>query len=265
MRKTTLILLAPLMLCAANWQDTLNTAVNASSSLSKSTDSTSSQNTATSGVKEALSLGAKQAVSMLGSEGGFLNNTAVKIPLPASVKPVASAAEKLGGKSYVDDFVKTMNTAASKAVPKTATILSDTINSMSVDDAKAIVAGSDTAATDYFKSKAGTKLLNAIMPIVKESMNDNKVMASYQSLKGFAGGSNAASGLSNNALVGQASSLAKGLGMGDAIPNGDESIEDYVGRKTLDGLFYMIAQKEKALRANPLGSGSKIIADVFGK
>ncbi len=265
MLKQTLILIVPLMLSAA-WQDTLNSAISATTQQTNSTGSTTSQSSATSGVKEALSLGAKQAVSLLGKDDGFLSNSAVKIPLPSSLKPVATAAEKLGGKSYVDDFVKTMNTAASKAVPKTASILSDTISAMSVEDAKSIVSGSNTAATDYFKSKAGTKLLTAIMPIVKESINDNKVMSSYQSLKGFAGGSNGAtSGLANNALVGQASSLAKGLGMGDAVPNSDESIEDYVGRKTLDGLFYMIAEKEKALRSNPIASGSKIIADVFGK
>lgn len=262
-----LILLAPLLLCGANWQDTVNSAINEASN-SKTTPSTgtsSSQSTASSGVKEALSLGAKQAVSLLGKEDGFLNNSAVKIPLPASMQPLASAAEKLGGKSYVDDFVKTMNTAASKAIPKTASILSDTISNMSVEDANAIVKGSNTAATDYFKTKSGTKLLDAIMPIVKESINENKVMSSYQSLKGFAGGSSATSGISNNALVGQASSIAKGLGMGDSVPKGDESIEDYVGRKTLDGLFYMIAEKEKALRSNPLSSESSIIQQVFGK
>lgn len=262
-----LILLAPLLLCATTWQDSVNSALNATSTPKTTSQSGSSttQSTATSGVKEALSLGAKQAISLLGKEDGFLSNSAVKIPLPASMKPLASAAEKLGGKSYVDDFVKTMNTAASKAIPKTASILGDTISNMSVEDANAIVKGSNTAVTDYFKTKSGAKLLDAIMPIVKESINENKVMSSYQSLKGFAGGSNASSGLSNNALVGQASSIAKGLGMGDAVPNGDESIEDYVGRKTLDGLFYMIAEKEKTLRSNPLSSGSSIIQQVFGK
>lgn len=262
-----LILLAPLLLCAANFQDALNTAVSATSTQKTTTASTSttSQSSATSGVKEALSLGAKQAVSLLGSDGGFLNNSAVKIPLPSSMKPVATAAEKLGGKSYVDDFVKTMNTAASKSVPKTASIFSDTISAMSVEDANAIVSGGNTAATDYFKTKAGAKLLSAIMPIIKESINENQVMSSYQSLKGFAGGSNATSSITNNAMVGQASSIAKGFGMGDAVPSGDESIEDYIGRKTLDGLFYMIAEKEKALRSNPLASGSSIIQQVFGK
>ena len=262
-----LILLAPLMLCAANWQDAVNTAISATSTPKQATTSNtaSTQSSATSGVKEALSLGAQQAVSLLGKEGGFLNNSAVKIPLPPSIKPIASAAEKLGGKSYVDDFVTTMNTAATKAVPKTASILSDTISAMSVEDANAIVKGSNTAATDYFKTKAGAKLLSAIMPIVKESMNESKVMSSYQSLKGFAGGNSATSGLSNNAMLGQASSIAKGLGMGDSVPNNDENIEDYVGRKTLDGLFYMIAEKEKTLRSNPLASGSSIIQQVFGK
>lgn len=267
MLRTSLILLAPLILCAANWQDAVNSAINETSSLktSSQTSANTSQNTASSGVKEALSLGAKQAISLLGKEDGFLNNSVVKIPLPASMKPLASAAEKMGGKSYVDDFVKTMNTAASKAIPKTASILSDTISNMSVEDANAIVKGTNTAATDYFKTKSGTKLLSAIMPIIKESINDNKLMSSYQSLKGFAGGSGATSALSSNALVGQASSIAKGMGMGDSVPNGDENIEEYVGRKTLDGLFYMIAEKEKALRSNPLASGSSIIQQVFGK
>lgn len=264
----SLILLAPLVLCAANWQDAVNTVVSATTTPKTTTTSgstTSSQSSATSGVKEALSLGAQQAVSLLGKEGGFLNNSAVKIPLPASMKPVATAAEKLGGKSYVDDVVKTMNTAATKAVPKTASILSDTISNMSVEDANAIVKGSNTAATDYFKTKSGTKLLSAIMPMIKESISENQVMSSYQSLKGFAGSSSVAAGVSNNALVGQASSIAKGLGMEDSIPNGDESIEDYIGRKTLDGLFYMIAEKEKMLRSNPLSSGNAIIQQVFGK
>lgn len=263
MFKKSLILLAPLMLCAANWQDAVNTAVSATSTTT--TTNASSQSSATSGVKEALSLGAKQAVSLLGKDGGFLNNAAVKIPLPASVKPVATAAEKLGGKSYVDDFVKTMNSAATKSVPKTASILSDTISAMSVEDANAIVSGSNTAATDYFKTKAGAKLLSAIMPIIKESVSESQVMSSYQTLKSFSGGSSATSGISNNAMIGQASSIAKGFGMGDAVPSGDENIEDYIGRKTLDGLFYMIAEKEKALRSNPMASGSSIIQQVFGK
>ena len=268
MLKRSLILIAPLMLCAANWQDSVNTAVNAASSTQKTTSSssTTSQSSATSGVKEALNLGAKQAVSLLGKEGGYLNNAAVKIPLPASMKPVATAAEKMGGKSYVDDFVTTMTTAASKPVPKTASILSDTVKTMSVEDAKSIVGGKETAATDYFKAKSSDKLLSAIMPIIKQSASESKVMSSYKTLTGMAsGGASALGGSGMGSMLGQASGAAKSLGMGDALPNQDEDIETYIARKTLDGLFFMIGEKEKALRSNPLGSGSKTISDIFGK
>ncbi len=274
MLKKTIILLTPLLLSAANWQDTLNSVGNAvggttttpsstSTSSSKNNDGIS-QDYASKGLKEALGMGVSQAVSVLGKNNGFLNSS-VKIPLPSSLQTVASVAEKAGGKSYVDDFVSTMNTAASKAVPKTAPILSDAIKSMSMEDAKSIIAGKNTAATDYFKTKSGDKLLSAIMPIIKETASESKVMSSYKTLTGMAGGSNALSGSMGGAgsLLGQASGAAKSLGMGDALPNQDEDIETYIARKTLDGLFHMIGEKEQALRANPLSSGSKVISDIF--
>ncbi len=269
MLKKSLLLLTPLLLCA-NWQNTLNSVTNAtqgtSTHQSATTNNGISQDYASKGLKEALGMGVNQAVSLLGKSDGFLNNSAVKIPLPSSLKTVASVAEKAGGKAYVDDFVKTMNTAASKAVPKTASILGDAVTSMSVEDAKGIIAGKQTAATDYFKTKSGDKLLSAIMPIIKESANESKVMSSYKTLTGMAGSSGVTSGNSGvGGLLGQASGAAKSLGLGDTLPNQDEDIESYIARKTLDGLFFMIGEKERALRSNPLGSGSKIISDIFGK
>lgn len=276
MLKKTFFLLTPLLLSAANWQDTLNSvssAVGGNNATPSSTTTTSSsakntsgisQDYASQGLKEALGMGINQAVSVLGKNDGFLNS-AVKIPLPASLKTVASVAEKAGGKAYVDDFVTTMNTAASKAVPKTAPILSETLKSMNMEDAKSIIAGKNTAATDYFKTKSGDKLLSAIMPIIKETASESKVMSSYKSLTSMAGGSSAMTGNMGGAsnLLGQASGAAKSLGMGDALPNQNEDIETYIARKTLDGLFHMIGEKEQALRANPLSSGSKAISDIF--
>lgn len=266
MLKKMILLLSPLLLCA-NWQNTLNTVINAPTPSLQSSptkaDSTS-QDYASKGLKEALGMGVNQAISLLGKSDGFLNNNAVKIPLPSTLKTVASAAEKMGGKAYVDDFVHTMNTAASKAVPKTASILGDALSSMSIEDAKSIINGKENAATDYFKSKTGDKLLTAIMPIIKESASQSNVMSSYKTLSGFTK-SNEGVGKEATALLGQASGIAKNFGMQDTLPKGDEDIESYIARKTLDGLFYMIGQKEKTLRENPLSSGSKIIGDIFKK
>ncbi len=84
-------------------------------------------------------------------------------------------------------------------------------------------------------------------------------------MAGSSGATSGGGGSGVGALLGQASGAAKGLGLGDALPNQDEDIEGYIARKTLDGLFYMIGEKERALRSNPLGSGSKVISDIFGK
>ncbi|MDD3342603.1 MAG: DUF4197 domain-containing protein [Sulfurospirillaceae bacterium] len=267
MLKKTMLLGLPLLLCAS-WQNTLQSVVETTAATPKTTSTSSSssglsQEYTSKGLKEALGLGVNQAISLLGKEGGFLNNSAVKIPLPSSMQSIATLAEKAGGKKYVDDLVKTMNTAASKAVPKTAEILGKTVTNMSLEDAKAIVAGGNTAATDYFKNKSATQLLTAIMPIIKESAKESKVLSSYQTLTGLYQSNK--NSLPNSNLLSQASSAAKSFGMGDALPNEDEDIETYIGRKTLDGLFYMIGEKEKALRSNPLSSGSKVIQDIFGK
>jgi hypothetical protein len=41
-------------------------------------------------------------------------------------------------------------------------------------------------------------------------------------------------------------------------------VEQYVTRKALDGLFFMIGQEEKKIRADPVGTGSAILKAVFG-
>ena len=54
---------------------------------------------------------------------------------------------------------------------------------------------------------------------------------------------------------------AFGLG----LLKGDEAnIEQYVTGKALDGLFLMIAEEEKKIRKDPVGTGSAILKKVFG-
>ncbi|WP_333804865.1 DUF4197 domain-containing protein [Sulfurospirillum sp.] len=257
MIKKSLIFLLPLMLCASVLHDTINTATSVTSGIQ--------QVNAENGIppinilaraKESLSLGVNQAVLVLGKEEGFLNNRASRIQLPSSLKTVATVVENLGGKSYVDDFVKTMNAAATKAIPKTASILNDTIASMSIEEAQAIASGKETTTADYLKSKSGTKLLGAITPIVNESIKENYVMRLCQSLKSFV--DRIVAFMTDNALVKQFPAIAKFFGIDNVAPSKNENLDEYIAQKTLDGLFSIIAEKEKALRSNPLGIGNKI-------
>ena len=44
----------------------------------------------------------------------------------------------------------------------------------------------------------------------------------------------------------------------------DANLDDYVTRKALDGLFVIMADKEKAIRQDPVGQASAILRKVFG-
>ena len=110
---------------------------------------------------------------------------------------------------------------------------------MSVQDAKGILTGGDTAATEYFKRTTSAQLTQRFLPIVKKATDRVGLAQQY------------------NNLAGQGAKL--GLVKGE-----DAAIETYVTRKALDGLYLMIAEQEKSFRTNPVGAASNIVKKVFG-
>lgn len=221
------------------------------------TKSNLDNNTISSGLKTALKSGVSFATSLLGKDNGYLNS-AVKIPLPDNLSNVETLIRKAGGDKIADDLIKSMNSAASQAAPKTADIFISAIDKMSLDDAKKILNGGDSAATDYFKKNTTNSLKKVIKPIIQNSMKDNNVAQYYDMANNFYE-SNAKPLLNNSAVSG----LAKNLGLNTDSSN--ESLDDFVTQKAIDGLFSMIGEKEAAIRENPLEQTSSILKQVFGK
>ena len=193
---------------------------------------------ATSGLKAAMEKGSSAAVAKLGVADGFLKNPKVKIPLPSSLKKARPALSMLGKEKQLDDLEVAMNRAAESAVPMAKPLLVDAVKSMSVDDAKKILKGGDTSVTDFFRDKTSAKLKVQFLPHVKEVTDRSKLSAKY-----------------NNAVK-----QVSGYGLAKNTP----TVEDYVTQKALDGLFLMIGEEEKAIRKDPVKSGSAIISKVFG-
>jgi hypothetical protein len=194
---------------------------------------------ATSGLKQALMDGSAAAVAQLGVQNGFLNNPKVKIPLPPALQRIESALRFAGMRKQADDLVVAMNRAAEAAVPEAKTLLVESVKKMSVQDAKGILTGGDTAATDYFRRTTQTQLTQRFLPIVKKATDNVGLADQY------------------NSLAGQAAQL--GL-----VKQEQATIESYVTQKALDGLYLMIAEQEKAFRQNPVGATSDIVKRVFG-
>jgi len=194
---------------------------------------------AASGLKQALNDGSLAAVARLGVENGYFGNPRVKIPLPPSLQRIEGALRLAGMKRQADELVLSMNRAAEAAVPEAKQLLLDAVRKMSVQDAKGILTGGDTAATEYFKRTTAAQLTQRFLPIVKKATDRVGLAQQY------------------NSLAGQGAQL--GL-----VRKEQATIENYVTAKALDGLYYMIGEQEKAFRKNPVGASSDIVRKVFG-
>lgn len=192
------------------------------------------------GLKEALQVGAGNAVNLTGRLDGFFKNAAIKILLPKQLNTVSKGLRAVGQGKMVDEFVLSMNRAAEKAAPEARKIFIDAVKQMSFDDARKILFGGETAATEYFKGKTSDKITKAFRPIVEKSMNEVGATRQYKEL----------------------------IGRFQSIPFAKTQsldIDDYVVGKALDGLFYMVGEEEKKIRKDPLARVSSILKDVFGR
>ncbi|WP_293776112.1 DUF4197 domain-containing protein [uncultured Oxalicibacterium sp.] len=194
---------------------------------------------ATSGVKTALEKGATVAVAKLGVENGFLNNDKVRIGLPGSVEKAMPVLRMMGQGKKIEELQTSMNHAAEAAVAQAKPLLLNAVKTMSVNDAKNILTGGETSVTDFFRQKTATPLSAQFLPIVKNITDKNGLSAKYNTLMSKAGSSG---------LVGK----------------DETTVEAYVTQRALDGLYTIIAEEEKAIRANPVGTGSAILGKVFG-
>ncbi len=194
---------------------------------------------AVGGLKQALNDGSLAAVAKLGAANGYFGNPKVKIPLPPSLQKIEGALRLAGMKKQADELVLSMNRAAEAAAPEAKQLLVDAVKKMSVQDAKKILTGGDTAGTEYFKRTTEIQLAQRFLPIVKKATDRVGLAQQY------------------NSLAGQGAQL--GL-----IKKDQATIEQYVTQKALDGLYLMIGEQEKAFRQNPVGATSDIVRKVFG-
>ena len=189
-------------------------------------------------LKQALTQGAETAVANLARENGYLGNDKVRIPLPENLQKADKTMRKFGMGKYSDELITSMNRAAEAAVPEAKALLVGAIKKMTVSDAKGILTGSDDAATRYFRGSTETALTGKFKPIVGKAMQKVKLAEAYDR---FAG---------------------KGAKFG-LVDERDARLDDYITRKAMDGLFLMMAEQEKAIRANPLEVTGSLAKKIF--
>ncbi|MRR05363.1 MAG: DUF4197 domain-containing protein [Deltaproteobacteria bacterium] len=194
------------------------------------------------GLKEALATGTERAVTEVARPDGYFGNSLIKILLPDKVQKVADLLATVGYQKQVNEFVLSMNRAAEAAAPKAAGFFGDAIRQMTVEDARGILAGGDTSATQFFEKKLRSKLFESFKPVVSSSMNQVGTVRSYQEMMGSYGS----------------------LPMASMFGTPSLDLNSYVTNKALDGLFTMVGQEEKKIRTNPMARTTELLRRVFG-
>ena len=193
------------------------------------------------GLKEALATGTARAVKSVSQSNGYFGNDLIKILLPEKIRSTADLLGKFGFQQEVDEFVLSMNRAAEKAAPKATDHFVAALKAMTFDDARAILKGDATSATQYFRKKTGDKIYADFKPVVVANMKDVGVSRYYsQMTEKF-----------------QAVPFAGAVGSFD--------LDHYVTTKAVDGLFTMLGEEEKKIRTDPAARGTELLKKVFGK
>lgn len=195
--------------------------------------------TIVAGLKQALEVGTGNTVASTSRSGGYWGNLAIRIVLPEKLQKVGGTLRQVGLGGQVDAFERKMNDAAEAAASQAGTIFVDAIRQMSFQDARMILTGSNTAATDYFRAKTSASLKAMYQPIVTARMRELGVVSAYDGM------------------------LAKYMAIPLAAKPELPRIEDYVTDRALEGLFRMIAAEEQQIRQNPAARTTALLQKVF--
>ena len=180
--------------------------------------------TVVAGLKEALRVGTR--------------NAEIRIPMPEKLERMGAALRRVGFGGRVDAFERRMNEAAERAAREATPIFVDAIKQMTFRDAKEILRGEKTAATDYFRDKTTDPLTGLYRPVVKKHMDALGVVELYNRL------------------------LARYLKI-PLVPKPTVSLEEYITAKALAGLFHVVAEEEQKIRENPAARTTALLRKVF--
>ena len=225
---------------SAGWLDKAKDFLEESGVSTSGTTSSLTYGEITSGLKEALEVGSNLVINQLGTEGGFNSDPKIHIPLPNSLQKVQSTLDKVGMSGMLDDLETRLNRAAEIATPKAKNIFLNAISTMTLDDARNILAGENDAATRYFQSKMTPDLVTEFTPIVNESLSEAGAIQSYEN------------------TIGQYKKLP-------LVPDVKSDLSSYVVEKGMDGIFHYLAVEEAKIRTNPVARTTELLKKVFSK
>jgi hypothetical protein len=192
------------------------------------------------GLKQALEIGIGTGADILSQKGGYFNSI-YKILLPAEARQITDKLKVVPGFNKVEDIVlEKINSAAETAASKAKPIFVNAIKQMTISDALNILMGEKNAATAFLRRTTYEQLYKEFNPVIINALDQ------YDARKYWSDAVNAYNKIP----------LVKKM---------NPSLDDYVTTEALSGLFGMVEQKERAIRAVKTERTTELLRKVFAK
>ena len=192
------------------------------------------------GLKEALNLGVKEAVTSLSAENGYFGSP-YKILIPEEAQAVTNRLKAVPGFGDVEEkLIAKLNQAAELAATKATPIFVDAIKGLTIKDAMNILMGEQDAATRYLESNTRNGLIEAFLPVIQSSLDEVNARDYWRTA----------------------------VTAYNKIPftkETDPELDRYVTEKALFGMFSLVEVKEENLRDNPAMRQTELLRKVFAK
>jgi predicted small secreted protein len=192
-----------------------------------------------SAFKQALTMGTENVVAQLGQANGFKADPKVHIPLPSTLAKVRDGLETIGASYLLDDLESRLNRAAEIATPQAKVLFINAISEMTFDDIYSIYKGPQDSATTYFRQKMSAPLSAKMTPFVKDAISQAGVIKSYD----------------------QAMSKYQSIPF---MPDVKADLTSYVVDQGIEGIFFYLAEQEKAIRQDSVRQTTDLLKKVFG-
>ena len=205
------------------------------------------------GLKEALSVGARNSADKLAAENGYYGDAAIKILLPDEARVIIDNISRIpGGEQLVEDVVLRINRAAEDAAKEVAPIFLNSITSMTISDAFNILRGADNAATNYLRTTTSDALIALYKPKIASS-TEKKIVANVSTKDSWI------------ALTGKWNSLANTIpGKLAGFKPVNVDLDDFLTRKALEGMFSKVEKEELKIRKEVQARVTPLLQRVFG-
>ena len=193
------------------------------------------------GLKAALNLGIGKGADELSQKGGYFNS-AYKILLPEEARQITDKLRVVPGFTQLESTIlEKINAGAEDAAMKAKPIFINAIKQMTFSDALNILMGDKNAATTFLKRVTYDQLYNEFKPSIVQSLDK------YDARKYW---TDATTAYNRIPFIGK---------------KADPNLDDYVTKEALNGLFSMVEQKERSIRANKTERTTTLLQNVFAK